>query len=601
MNHKIYGEVEALRSQYENGTVDVMEGLPFSQKRQLRVSEFYSNSKYMSGNRDALGRDIPFYNIVNFRVTLAKVATDLDTKDMQVTSDNPSDRVRSMLLGRELYEWMKAEDFAYTLNKSGYYRPKYGGVMVKTTVEKEDGEDEEICVDVVEWKNIITDQVDIDGGPKVEYHFMSPYDLSKKQGAWDNVTEVMKLSKGGSKKKRNALGESAYSSDRITILEVNGIFSDATLKDAKGEEISEEDEWTFSRQKYFIYGDGDKQIILYAETCDEDPYDYLPWEEMSGRGLGRGVIEDAEEAQVWTNDSVVNEKQAMDLAGKVLLKTTAKGMASNVLEVDNGKIFELGMGTDLNALNLAPSALGQFQNQISKWETQVSRATSSYDANTGEQPPANTPYSQTALLNQVASKPFDYRREEAGIFWSDLIMERIIPFLINKISAKHILASEFSTQELEVIDDSFSKFHANKRAIQAVISGKIVTAEEYQSFVDGYRELLGSTNRRFVEIPEGYFDGIEAKVSINPTNESRDKAATLASLAQIMKDISATYNPQTGTFAALENPVLSTIMGNIVEAAGTGLSPVSLGIGKSAKAQPQLPAKPAAPATPVAA
>lgn len=72
-----------------------MEGLTFSQWKTIRMCEFYSNSRYLGSfggmtsngvlienrNQDELGRDAPFYNIVNFRVTIAKVATDLDVKE----------------------------------------------------------------------------------------------------------------------------------------------------------------------------------------------------------------------------------------------------------------------------------------------------------------------------------------------------------------------------------------------------------------------------------------------------------------------------------------------------------------------------------------
>jgi len=593
-SYKIYEEISKVRDDYENGDIDIVEGLPFSQYRTLKMAEFYSNSKYLGGNKDHLG-DKPFFNIVNFRVTLAKTATDLDIKDVSLTSDNPNDRVRSMLMSKELYQWMKAENFGYTLNKFGYYRPKYGGAIVKTEIEKEKGEKESLCIDVVEWKNVITDQVDIEHGPKIEIHFMTPVELAEYSGVWDNVEELLKETKKGNKKKKNVMGDSEYSSSRLTIFEVHGVFSDATLKDAKGLEASEKDEYTYSQQKYVLWGDEKKQIVLYAEKEATDPYDYLPWEEMSGRGLGKGVIEDSEEAQVWTNDSVVKEKRAMDLAGKVLAKTTAQGLGNNILNIDNGRMFELQAGEDVTMLNLTPTSLGEYEVQRKKWDEQASRATSSFDAATGEQPPANTPYLQTAFLNSVATKPFDFRKEEAGIFWSGILMKRVMPFLIKKITKSHILASDFSPEELEIIDNSFATFSANQKLKERIIAGKPLAEGEYEALVDAYKSGFGKTTRRFIEIPDGYFDDYEAKITISMTNEARDKAATLQSLSTIMRDIASSFNPQTGTYTLLENPITAKIFGNIIELAGSGLSPVNLGIGGkgSSQAAPPMPAVPA--------
>lgn len=577
MNYKIYDEVDCIESDYKK-PIDIIDGLPFSQTRVIKMVEFYSNSKYLNGDKDEIGRSKPFYNIVNYRTTLAKVATDFDTKDMQLESDNPDHRVRAMILQHELYEWMKDENFAYVLNKFGYYRAKYGGAMVKTTISTDEDGEEELCSDVIEWKNVAVDQIDIKCGPKIEYHFMNPVELMEKDGDWDNVREVIKLGKG-SKKKKGIYGDMNYASSRITIKEVNGIFSKAVLKDAKGEKIEEEDEWVYSRQKYFIFGDAKKQIILYAEEEDNDIYDYLPWEEMSGRGLGRGVMEDSEEAQVWINDGILNEKRATDLGSKAVIVTDSKQVQNNILTVDNGKIFKIKQGERMDVMSITPSALGQLNNQIERWESQANRATSSFDAVTGEQPPANTPYSQTALLNQIASKPLDYRREEAGIFWSKYVLERVIPFLVKNLG-DHILVSDYSEKELEVIDSSFAKFNANKRAMELINKGKIVTQEQYDNYIELFTtELKNTGNKRYIQIPDGYFDDIEVKVSVITTNETRDKLSVLQSLSQILRDVSQTYDPASGTFAMLDNPVLAEIFGKILEISGAGISPASLGIG----------------------
>jgi hypothetical protein len=58
-----------------------------------------------------------------------------------------------------------------------------------------------------------------------------------------------------------------------------------------------------------------------------------------------------------------------------------------------------------------------------------------------------------------------------------------------------------------------------------------------------------------------------------------------------MRDLSSSFNPQTGTFTLLENPITAKILGTIVEIAGTGLSPVNLGIGAkgSSQAAPAMP------------
>lgn len=575
-----------MEADYETGSISIMEGLPFSQHKTIKMCEYYANSKYLdaTGNKDELGRDAPFYNIVNFRVTIAKVATDLDIKDIDITSDDPKHYVKAMLLRKEAYEWMKANNFAQYLNRLGYTRAKYGGALTKKFEDKGKME-----LQVVQWKNAITDQINIIDNPLIERQYMTYADLLKKKDIWENVEEVLKRNKDLNAAKKYGTKEI---SNRICVYEVKGEFPVEFLKNAKDEQTTNEDKYEYTMQQYYLADVYGKNFILYAEELKESPYEFLAWEEMEGRALGRGVIEDAEEAQVWTNDAVKNEKGAMDLAGKVVAKTTSKKIGNNILEVDNGKIFELEEGKEFDILNLTPAAIGEFRNQLMMWKEQADGATSSYDANTGEQPPSGTPYSQTALLNQIASKPFDYRREEAGIFLTRIFDKWIIPHLIKKLKKKHILATDFDEDELAMIDQDFATSRANDKVKEALLQGTYITPEQYQAIIET-EKLLGT--KRYLQMPDNYFDDIEAKISVNPTGELKNKQAILQSLSTLMGDVIKSFNPNTGTFGVFDNPQLSKIFGTILELSGAGISPASLGIMKqqpsSAMAQNTEPIK----------
>lgn len=582
---------------YETQNIQIIEGLLFSQYKIIKMCEYYSNSKYLFGNKDELNRDKPFYNIVNFRVTIAKTATDLDIKDIQIGSDDPNHYVHSMLLQKEGYEWMKATDYGLALNERGQTRAKYGGVLVKKVMEEG-----ELKIDTVDWRNVATDQVDTLGGAIIETHYMTPQELMDKQGIWnaggDDILKeaIIASKKTYAKGAKYSLKNEQHNTDRIVVREVTGRYPASYLYEFNNDQeyiADDTDEYRYTLQHYFFADINNKEFRFFGEEMkDEDfQYKYLPWERMPGRALGRGVIEDSEEAQVWTNDAVVSEKLATDIGGKVLVSTTSKTVGGNILELDNGHIFELENGTEIHAENLEPAAIGEFQNQIDRWKAQADDATSSYDANSGKQPPADTPYSQTALLNQVAAKPFDYRREEAGIFETEIWNEWIIPHLIKKLYSGHILATDFTDEELQMIDGSFSRFRVNEKVWEQIGANKIVSYEQYQSAVQlDMASMKGS--KRFLQIPDGYFDDIQAKVTVLTTGEQKNKAAILQSLSTILGEVMQTYNAQTNTFAVLENPVMARIFGTILELSGAGISPSSLGIGGN---QAQTPAQGQAP------
>ena len=599
MEYLIFEHTKELIGQYETQPIEILDGLQFQQSKMIKTCEFYSNSKYLGGNKDELQRDKPFYNIVNYRVTLAKVATDLDIKDVTIGSDNPTHYVHSMLLQKEGYEWMKKTNYGQELNTRGQVRAKYGGVLVKKVMK-----DDELYVETIDWRNTATDQVDILGGAIIETHYMSPVDLMKKKDSWDDVIGLIMANEKAQTQKSSQYDtkREKYNTDKCIVYEVTGQFPLTYLLDAQNEVATDETDFEYCLQHYFIGDVNGKGFMLYAEQMNEKdfPYKYLPWETMPGRALGRGVIEDAEEAQVWTNDSVINEKNAMDLAGKVVLKTDSKTVGANILEIDNGRIFELEQGKQLDTLQMAPAALGEFSHQVEMWQNQANDATSSYDANSGKQPPSDTPYSQTALLNQVAAKPFDYRREEAGIFETEIWEDWIIPHLVKKLYAGHLLATDFTQEELDVIDNTFATWSVNQKAVDAIMSGKIVDAQSYQTAIDTFKATMKG-KRRFLQIPEGFFNDIEAKVTVMTTGEQKNKAAILQSLSTIMGDVMQSYNPQTGDFAVLTNPVMARIFGTILELSGAGISPASLGIGAQTPtqggAQPPQAGQPPAPQT----
>lgn len=581
--YRIYGDIADIKSAFHGTSLEKIAGLQRSMYQVIKMCEYYSDSRYMGayvGNRKSIGRgflDVPFYNIVNYRVALAKTATDLDIKDIQIISDNPEHQVQSMLLNREAYEWMKESEFSLTLNKMGTTRPKYGGYLVKK-VENEDG----LKIDVVRWTNVfIQNQNDILKGSIVEVHHMSPVEISTKSKVWDRdaILQTLKIHR----KLKNK-------SNDIEVYEAVGEFPVSLFKNANSLEVKEDDEYSYSLQRYFCAFLDGKYFLLYSEELDgelSDYYEYLSWED-NGYGLGRGIIEDSEEAQVWTNDAVINESIAMTLAGRVGLKTNSKKLGNNILEHDHGKIYELEDGKDINSFNLAPSALGQFQNQINKWNSQADNISGSYDATTGQQPPSGTPYSQTVLLNQVAMKPFDYKREEWGIHLTKLFDKWVIPYLVKKINKEHILVSEFSDQELENIDESFANMNANEDIIKHVIkTGIVPSATDQQNLTDAYKKHIRKTGKkRFLEVPKGYFTGVEAKVTVLTTGEQKNKAVILSSLSNLMETVIKSFNPQTGTFGVLQDPVLSKIFNQILELSNSGISPVSIGKGNGAAAVP---------------
>lgn len=574
-----------MKANYEGSSLEKVIGLRRSQYQIIKMCEYYSDSRYMGaylGNKKAIGDgalDVPFYNIVNYRVSLAKTATDLDIKDIQIISDNPKHQTEAMILNHEAYEWMKESEFSKSLNDMGKTRPKYGGYLIKKAFDDED----ELKVEVVKWTNVRTNQTNILKGTIEERHSMSPVEIKSKEGKWDNVMDVLRAYKKLKSKDKPTV---------IDVYETTGEFPISIFKNAKNEDSTEDDEFTYSLQHYFVADMDGKKYLLYSEELTgemTDYYEYLSWED-NGYGLGRGVIEDAEEAQVWTNDSVINESIAMALAGRAGIITNSKKLGNNILQHDHGKVYEIEDGKEATSFNIIPAALGQYANVRASWNMQADNVTSSFNSITGGQPPAGTPYSQTALLNQVATKPFEYKRQEWGIHLTKVFDNWIIPYLIKKIKKKHILVSDYSDKELETIDESFANYYTNKDIIDEVLKGNVVSPLQQQDLSEGYKKHIKKQGKkRFLDVPDNYFDDIDCKVTVITTGEQKNKSLMLQGLSDLMGDVVKSFNPATGEFGVLKDPILSKLFNERLELLNTGITPADIGAGASPTKQvPQM-------------
>jgi len=570
-------ELNTIKTNYDK-TIDLVSGLPFSQKNLIRTIEFYNNSKYLNGQKDELQRDKPFYNILNAICDVENTAKDLDTGDIQITSDDSNHYLQSFLLTKDLYVWMKESNFAKTLNDMRDVHTRYGSLLIKKCIEKEEDGEKKLEIDLPEWKNVITDQVDIIDGAIIETHYMNASEIYEKKYVWEKkpVNEVLKiLSLGGSGK-------------RIPVYEVRGFFPSSYIKELNGE-VVKENSTDFSYQLYYIAGtptENGKEdaftalVPLYWEDDTEKVYKYLARKPRAGRGFGVGVMEEGEEAQVWTNDAVLKQYRAMEYTTKVIGQTASKKLKGRNLltETDDGTILEIEDGKPISGVNLLPSGgLQQYNALIDQWYSQLEKTTSAYGAQRGESPNSGTAFRLQATVIQQSSSVFKSLQEEFGIFITEIIEDWVLPFLAKKLSVEHILSYDFSPEELKEIDLKFATYNANQVVIQALIDGKDINAEDYQAFIDNYDDFIKQTKgKRFIEIPKDFYKDLKAKVTVNVTGEQRNKAVTLESLNNLL--ITYASNPNLSS-----DPVASQLLSKIVELSGAGISPVSISAAMSSK------------------
>lgn len=569
MSYKICSEVEIVKKNYDDPIV-ILEGLEHKQKDIIKMVEFYGSSKYLNGQRDELGRAKAFYQILNGMCDVENAAKDIDTKDINVVADDPKNYITSFLLSKDIYQWMKQSNFALTLNEMKKTHTRYGSLLVKKCIEKEEDGTKVLEIEIPEWKNLITDQVDIEDGTIIETHYMTPIEILK-MTEWSNTDELVAkaIKKGGGK--------------RIAVYEVRGEFPRSYIKEMDKKKASDGDEKDFSYQLFYLGGEvetnkagkvsGDKLIPLYWEDDTERVYKYLARKPKSGRAFGVGVFEEGEEAQVQINNAILKQNRALEYTAKVLGQSASKKLKGRNMfnEVDDGQILEHEDGKPITPLQLMPTGgLTQFQGILEQWYQQLERTTSAFSAQRGEAPPAGTPFRLQAVVLQQSSSVFQELQEELGIFVTEIFNDWIMPHLASTLNKEHILAHSYSIEELKWMDKNLSENEANDREVELILSGENPTPEQKAGFVqDAMTRVNQTQGTRFIQLLKNEYKKAPSKVTINITGEQKNKAAILESLNTILMTYAKA--PNIGT-----DPVLSQLFMKLVELSGAGISPVSL-------------------------
>ena len=364
---------------------------------------------------------------------------------------------------------MKDVNFAKTLNDMRDMHTRYGSLLVKKVMT-----DGELTLELPEWKNLITDQRKIIERPIIETHWMTAIEIADKT-EWESKEILQKL-------------ENSHANRTVPVYELRGKFSKAMFKDANGEKYSDADKKKFSYQLYYIAGlpsedEGNVDItafeVLYSEDDTEKVYKYLARKPKAGRAFGVGVMEEGEEAQVWTNDVILKQYRAMEYTTKVIGQTASKKLKGRNLltETDDGTILETEDNKPITALNLLPSGgLQQYSLIIDQWYDQLQKTTSAYAAQRGDAPPSGTPFRLQATVLQQSSSVFKVLQQEFGIFITEIFEDWVMPYLAKKFTKEHLLSYDFSPEELKEIDSKFSIRHANEIAKERILSlgGKVV-------------------------------------------------------------------------------------------------------------------------------
>ena len=527
---------------YNSSDTQISEHVRFSPKETIDRIEAYLNSKHISGDKDSLGRDKPFFNIVTAASNVWYRATDIDRANIRIKSTKSSSHTTALLANAKSKEWMRKENFGVWLNDWGLTLSRYGSAVSKFV--EQDGK---LVATVVPWNRLIVDAIDIINNPIIEKHYYTPAQLRKNE-MFDSV-QVESLIEHA-KKSRETIGgdKSDNKDDYIEVYELHGELPKSLLTG------KETDEDIFVQQVHICAfdttEDGDYLDFTLYKGKEKNPYHVAHLIKQDGRSISIGAVEHLFEAQWMVNHNEKAIKDHLELASKMVFQTSDPSyQGKNTGDLDNGTILYHEVNQPLTQLANTSHDISSLQSTKADWQNLGAEVTSTPDAIRGVTPPSGTALGTVQITAQQGLSLFELMVENKGLALEEIWREFVIPNIKKQLDTKEEIVATLDNMSIKQIDSLYIPNEAKRRFNEMAVE-KVIKALETDDMSlvpspydprQGEQEVVNDmktlgNNRYFApdELSQKtwkeIFDGFEWDVEIEVTNEQSDKQAILANL-----------------------------------------------------------------------
>ena len=584
MEHTIHEIVRKQEQDYNNSDTTISEYVTFSPKENIDKIEAYINSKHISGERDSLGREKPFFNIVTASSNVWYRATDIDRANIRVKATKSSAHTTALLADVKSKEWMRKAGFGIWLNDWGRVLARYGSAVSKFV--EQDGK---LVATVVPWNRLIIDAIDFYNNPVIEKHYYTPAQLRKnKLFDAEQVESLIEHSlqareTGDGTKKDNK-------ADYVEVYELHGEFPKELITG------KESDSDNYVQQVHIVSftqtEEGDYLDYTLYSGQEKNPYHIAHLIKEEGRVMGIGAVEHLFEAQWMVNHNEKAIKDQLELASKLIFQTSDPAyQGKNTGLLDTGSILYHEPNQPLTQLANNSHDITPLMNDKQAWMSNGNEQTSASDAIKGNTMPSGTAARQVEALQQEAHSLFELMTENKGLSLEEIWREFVIPFVKTKLDTKDEIIAVLDDAGVRQIDAIYlpntAKKLENKRIKKEMFklakSGlnedvafpEPANLDQAQAELTEEMKTLGNT-RYFKPDEMGaktwkeVFKDFEWDVEVEVTNEQSDKLANLTTLTTVLANLASMGDMQnarmvlskileeTGTFSPMELTELST-------------------------------------------
>jgi hypothetical protein len=547
--NKIIETVKEFVDDY-NSAINVTKGNSYVMPQTINKISLYRNSKFVTGDIDFQGNKKYFYNIVKPAVMNVVKNIDIDTKNIRVTSTKPAFVTNAMVYNEALKQWMKEEGIGYLINNTIETLSVYGSCMIKKTT---DG------IKLMEWDKVMIDPAinnddnsfDIQGYYVIEEIYMTATEVeSMKSKGWDDeaVDNVLDAYM------------KEYKEDRTkTTLRVY----EAHVYMSKGFFGGDEEDFGFykmyltcncnneysgngktrgtgnsSGEAYGPYAFGEMNVadieveeIMFWEEEDEMPYKKNDYVRVNGRALGLGVVEELFDAQRRVNQIKNDTAVSMQISSKHLFQTPDETIEKNIMQdLLNGDIIKSKNG--ITPISNEERNIAAWNSELQTWGENARANANAFEALTGEELPSSQTLGGQQLTTMQGAKFFDFMRENLGMFFSEVLMDWVLPMFEKQLPKELSMEVEDSDLANTLIERDFNRRKKQLLVDAIVKAGRPLTQEEVDIIEQTEGQNLPKTT--FTKVTKEFLKDFDKKVQIDITGEANAVGQKITSKVNIL-------------------------------------------------------------------
>lgn len=480
--------VRKKESDYIYSTTTVSKYVQKSMYEDINTIDAYLNSKHITGDKDSLGRDKPFFNIVTAAANIWYRATALDVGKIKVRSTKTKDTIDSFLATVFLHEWFRKNRFGYFLSDWGRTLSRYGSSVLKF-VEK----DGELISNVVPWQRLIVDEIDFDGNLKIETMELTEAQLRQRKGYDQDMVE--KLCNSHTTRKTQEGQQKDNKSDYIKLYEVHGVLPLSFLTG------DEKDEDTYVQQMHVISFVASKEkgkfddFTLFKGKEEKDPYMITHLIPEDGQTLSIGAVQHLFEAQWMMNHTVKSIKDQLDLASKLIFQTSdGSFVGQNALSaIETGDILIHKINEPLTQLANSSHDIASLQSFGNQWKALSNEIVGISESMLGNTAPSGTAWRQVETLLRQNQSLFEEMRNNKSYYIEDMLRTYVLPFIKKQMDTSEEVSAVLDQFNLDKIDSMYIRNQAtrnvNEKLISKLSNNEMVTPEDQNTMMQS--EMAG--------------------------------------------------------------------------------------------------------------